>query len=172
VEEALDIYFVLTQEYPHDIEAWVVLGNLYRLCGKMKWAKLLYHTAQTIDPTHKGIQNQLESMVLPIDPNQEEEELGEFSAVSVRRLSCLLLDLKTSETGASVRHAADIFEPGIPPCLSCAAENFSDHDLRQLLPALVDLNFRQALADNQTDLATVLRSLQIHLSVQKGDSQQ
>lgn len=167
LDQAVDVYLGIWQDYPEDVDVLVVFGNLYLLAEQPAAAAALYRQAQSVDPSNPLVTRQLaqaeaevqahavsngKPMKIPADL-QEREAVGELVAL-----------LKGQEKPDAVRSAADMLEK------ISAEEHGSDvkDDLNQLMPALIDLNIRQARAAGKSELAEALQSLQIKLRKQTG----
>jgi tetratricopeptide (TPR) repeat protein len=164
LEEALEIYSKILQDYPDDVESLLILGNVYLASGDGKTAKRVYARALELDPNNSAIQRQ---MLLA----DEEQVLGLGEPVptdpeAVARLLQRLTGKKSMVKEADILKAAEILEEILlsPNPAELVADRLDEID--DLLLALIELNIRQAQSDGKPELADGLRSLQIAIELQ------
>jgi glycosyltransferase involved in cell wall biosynthesis len=127
--------------------------------------------AKKLDPENKTIQRQI-NLAEEIDDNNGFEEPIPTDIPAVARLLQRLTGKAQAINENDIMRAASLLEKIINS--DSPAELVSRHldEIDELLPALIELNIRQAHADGQPDLAESLRSLQLNIDYQlvaKGD---
>lgn len=156
--EALEIYSKILLDFPNDLETILILGNCYLASGDGKTAKKLYLQAIELDPDNKNIERQL----LMAD-EMDETDVAESAPTGIAAVARLLQRLtgKTQEIPENdIIRAAFLLDKIIKS--DNPAELVSKHleEIDELLPALLELNIRQAYTDGKPDLAQALRALQ------------
>lgn len=171
LDEALQIYAELHQEYPADVDLLFIVGNLYLLSGSPDTAEALYRQALQYAPENLQIERQVavaQSQEGSGSSNPYEEE--PFSPGALHRLQERLFAISSHpERVMDIRRAADMLEKISQPILPWDKASQSLHRVDHLMPALVDINIRRALLAGQPDLAAVLQSLRNNLRAQNAD---
>ncbi|MCX6079937.1 MAG: tetratricopeptide repeat protein [Chloroflexi bacterium] len=162
--EALEIFSKILLDYPDDLETLLILGNCYLASGDGKTARKIYLHAQKLDPENKNIQRQI-SMADEIEDSGAEELAPTDLAAVARLLQRLTGKTKTIDENDIVR-AAVLLDKIINS--DSPAELVSRHldEIDELMPALLELNIRQAYADGKPDLAQALKALQLNIDHQ------
>jgi len=163
--DALDVFGRILADYPDDLETLHILGNFYLASGDGKTAKSIYLHAEKLDPENKTIQNQIR-LAEEIDDNNGFEEPTPTDLPAVARLLQRLTGKTQVINENDIMRAASLLEKIINS--DSPAELVSKHldEIDDLLPALIELNIRQAHADGRTDLVESLRSLQLNIDYQ------
>jgi glycosyltransferase involved in cell wall biosynthesis len=162
--DALDVFSKILMDYPDDIETLHILGSFYLASGDGKTAKKIYQHAQKMDPENKAIQYQVKLAEEIGDTGVEEPVPTDLPAVS------RLLQRLTGKTQAidenDIIRAAELLNRIINS--ESPAELVASHldEIDELLPALIELNIRQAYADGHSELAESLRTLQVNIDYQ------
>jgi tetratricopeptide (TPR) repeat protein len=161
LEEALEVFLGILTDYPEDVDVLLVVGNLYRASGSPATAMQLYQRVRELRSDDGLAEKQIHllSGISAAHP----AEAAPFAADSIARLVERLHAADVVESG--IREAADQLD-GFMANDRAAGSN--PQSLR-LMPALIELNVRQARAAGQTDLAEALQSLQIHLTRQASE---
>ncbi len=158
VEEAAQLFSAILQDYPDDVDSLVAMGNLYLAAGEGEQARRFYERALWLDPHNDDLRRQIEkawseswnlqSQPLPNDPASVERLLQqltgrqkEISEEELNRAAGLLYRILHAENPARE-----------------IAERLDEMD--EILPALLEINIRQAQADGNTEIEQALRSLQ------------
>ncbi len=162
--EALDIFSKILLDYPDDLETLLIIGNCYLASGDGKTAKKLYLQAQKLDLENKNIERQILMADDMVDIGSEEPAPTDIAAVA-RLLQRLTGSSKVIEEN-DIERAAFLLDKIIKS--DNPAELVAKHldDIDELLPALIELNIRQAYADGKADLAQALRTLQLNVDFQ------
>ncbi len=166
LHEALAVFAGILKEDPEDVEIYLLLGDCYLASDDPGTALQLYRRAQELAPAEAGIAGRLrlaqdELAHLPSD--QAEAVPTDAGALS-RLLQRLTGRPMVSEP--EILKAAEVLEEIVDsprPALAVAAR-LSDIDA--LLPALLELNIRQARADGRPDLAEALTHLLDNIQLQ------
>jgi glycosyltransferase involved in cell wall biosynthesis len=160
-EEAFGLYACILLDYPEDLEATQVLADLYLLGGNKRMAEQLYHRVLQFDPNNSTVKERL----------QKCRDQAVNSSISDPTLSFdQMIQNLTGPTGTpteeQVSRAASLLEE-ILSCLS-PAEKVAQHldEIDTLLPALIELNIRQARASGRPDIAEGLHQLQLNIALQ------
>ena len=164
LEEAVETYAAILRDYPDDVEVLLVLGNLYLASGDSKTAEDLYSRALKLDPENKEIEQQVtlaksEDTEIPVEPVPTDPE-----ALSrlLMRLTGRKVPINEGEMLAAAEMLQEILESPSPAQI--VSQRLDEID--NLLPALVEINIRQARADGRNDLAKALQNLQINIAYQ------
>jgi len=163
--EALDVFSKILTDYPDDLETLHILGNFYLASGDGKTAKSIYLHAQKLDPENKTIQHQIR-LAEEIDDKNGFEEPIPTDLPAVARLLQRLTGKTQIINENDILRAALLLDKILNS--ENPAELVSKHldEIDELLPALIELNIRQAHIDGKADLAESLRSLQLNIDYQ------
>ncbi len=159
IPEALEVYLGILKDDPNDVDALFILGTLYRLSGNARAAGQLFRRVLEINPGDHLAETQ--AALVKEEDCLIDEAGGPVSSKAIENLGAQLQTLHTPEFMDAIRAAADerTGEMNGQPL----------EDVQQLMPALIELNIRQARAAGYPDLAEALQSLQIHLTRQVDD---
>lgn len=164
LSDALDVFSKILMDYPEDVETLHILGNFYLASGDGKTAKKLYQQALRFDPTNKVIQRQVNLAEEMGDAGLEEPIPTEISAVT--RLLQRLTGKSQEISESDILRAADLLEKIINSESPAELVSSRLDEIDELLPALIELNIRQAYADGKPELADSLRGLQLNIDYQ------
>jgi Tfp pilus assembly protein PilF len=168
---AVEAYAGIVRDYPDDVEAHLMLGDFYLAGGDAGAASQLYARARRIDPHNPDVRRRLSlahaeaaarSAQAPAAPDTGVPTDPASIAGLLQRLSG-----RSSQVGeAEVQRAAGILKEIVnsPRPAQAVAERLSEIDA--LLPALLELNIRQARADGRPDLAGALEHLLMNIRLQ------
>ena len=164
LEEALEVYAGILRDYPDDIDSLVVLGNLYLAGGDPRTACAVYRRAVELDPASTTIRRQLE--LAESEESQLRAEAVPTDPTAIRRLLQRLTGKTNAIEDADLEKAAALLQSILRS--SQPAEQVAKHldEIDELLPALIELNIRQAEADGKPELAHGLRALQENILLQ------
>lgn len=165
IADALDVYSKILIDYPDDLETLHILGNFYLASGDGKTAKSLYLRAQQLAPGDKSIRHQIQ-LAEEIEDQDGLEEPIPTDLPAVARLLQRLTGKTQVVNETDILRAAQLLEKIIGS--EDPAELVSGHldEIDELLPALIELNIRQAHIDGRTELAESLRNLQLNIDYQ------
>ena len=159
IAEALEVYTGILQDYPEDLETYMVLGDCYLASGDAASAIRLYQQAQQLNPEDQTLHTRLSLAKQEDlgDPNDSETNPADPAAVS-RLLERLREDCQTisaAELARAVKMLQHVTKNPYP------ANVIATHldEIATLLPAFIELNIRQAHADGRPDIAEALRML-------------
>ena len=162
--DALDVFSKILMDYPDDIETLHILGSFYLASGDGKTAKKIYQRAQQLDPENKAIQYQV-TLAEEIGGTGVEEPIPtDLPAVS--RLLQRLTGKTQTINENDIMRAAELLDRIINSESPAALVASHLDEIDELLPALIELNIRQAFADGRPELAESLRTLQLNIDYQ------
>ncbi|MBK6790980.1 MAG: hypothetical protein IPG80_00250 [Anaerolineales bacterium] len=164
LSDALDVFSKILMDYPEDVETLHILGNFYLASGDGKTAKKLYQQALRFDPDNKVIQRQVNLAEEMGDAGLEEPIPTEITAVT--RLLQRLTGKSQEISESDILRAADLLEKIINSESPAELVSSRLDEIDELLPALIELNIRQAYADGKPELAESLRGLQLNIDYQ------
>lgn len=165
LEDALEIYAAILRSDPEDGDALLVLGNLYLAAGDASTAGALYTRALALNPKDLALQRQCAlAQSEGATGSGESEPAGE---AAVARLIEKLTGKTAPMPDAELEKAAALLDRIVHS--DNPAEMVALHldEIDDLLPALIELNIRQAESDGRPDLASGLRNLQQNVTLQK-----
>lgn len=164
LEEAVDAYAEILRDYPDDEEVLLVLGNLYLASGDSKTAEKLYRHALELDPENKEIEQQV--LLAQSEDTEVQPEPVPTDPEALARLLMRLTGRKVPITEKEMVRAASLLQDILQS--TSPAQMVAEHldDIDNLLPALIEINIRQARADGRGDLAKALQNLQINIAIQ------
>lgn len=161
--EGIEIYTEILKDYPEDLEAMLILADLYYAAGDPWTAGLLYEKAYQVDPTNETIKSRIPILrpgearppiLSPTDPRAIKRLLQQLSGrpeppteEEVEQAAALMTSILTSDSPAKT-----------------VAQHLDEIDA--LLPALLELNICQAYTDGRPDLADGLLQLQTNIALQ------
>jgi len=162
--EALQIYSKILLDYPDDLETLLILGNCYLASGDGKTAKKLYLHARSIDPENINIERQIFMADEMKYAGPEEATPTDIAAVArlLQRLTGKVQEINENDVVRAAFLLDKIINSDSPADL--VARHLDEID--ELLPALIELNIRQAYADGKPELAQALRTLQLNVDQQ------
>lgn len=164
LSDALDVFSKILMDYPNDVETLHILGNFYLASGDGKTAKKIYLRAQQLDPKNRAVQRQIELAEEISDSGIEEPVPTELPAVS--RLLQRLTGREQSIPEEDILRAAELLDKIVHSERPAELVALHLDEIDELMPALIELNIRQAQADGQFEIAESLRSLQVNIGLQ------
>lgn len=178
IENAVGIFAAVLRDYPEDIESYIVLGDCYLAGDDGEMAAELYLKALSLDPFDSGIENRLAlahaesttqtnhmrkaEKTFSVAANIDRDAVAPGSPTDSETIAALLenltravdkpddFDLNRAEQILSLIETSQ--DPG-----QVVTENLDE--IIQILPALIQLNIRQAEAESKHQLAFSLREL-------------
>ena len=170
IDKALRIYARILQENPNDLDSLLILGDSYFVSGEREEALALYSQAYQLAPGRKDVERRLflvkkrgkeeiaDAEHLPTDPQ----------AITglLQKLTGRLTPINDVEVSEAENLLTDFLRSNSPG--QAVAEHLDEID--SLLPALIELNIRQARADGRVDLVKMLEDLMANVLIQM-DSQ-
>jgi len=162
--DALDVFSKILVDYPDDVETLHVLGNFYLASGDGKTAKRIYLRAMQLEPENKIIQRQVSLADEMGDVGLDEPIPTDIPAISrlLQRLTGKAQAIDEADIMRAAALLAQIIESTSPA--QVVAEHLEEID--ELMPALIELNIRQAYSDGRPELAESLRGLQLNIDFQ------
>ncbi|GAP09682.1 protein containing tetratricopeptide repeat [Bellilinea caldifistulae] len=170
VEEAAQLFSAILQDYPDDVDSLVAMGNLYLAAGEGGQARRFYERALWLDPHNEELRRQIEkawseswnlqNQPLPNDP------------VLVGRLLQRLTGRRKEIDEDDLNRAAGILYRILHaenPAREIA-ERLDEMD--EILPALLEINIRQAQVDGNVEIEQALRALQSAIQTQMAERDQ
>jgi tetratricopeptide (TPR) repeat protein len=175
LDAALETYACILQDYPQDMESYVILGDCYLAEGNGSTAAKLYTRALKLAPGDTEVARRLalahaeEAIPNNLAGGPEPEKDNAANPDSVARLLQRMLNQPGPVSETDVARAAEILQSVIRsphPALTVAQHL---HEIDSLLPALLELNIRQARTDGRPDLARALQNLLDNIQFQIAD---
>jgi tetratricopeptide (TPR) repeat protein len=164
LEEALEVFLAIFEDDPEDVDVLFVMANLYRASGSAATARALYKKVGQLSQNSLMVRKQLEQ--LNACHFSDYEEPAPFAPEAIARLVERLRVDGQNTRAVEIREAADMMEKYIPGSHIPVNTFQPTEEMQQLMPALIELNVRQARASGQTELAEALQSLHNHLTRQ------
>jgi glycosyltransferase involved in cell wall biosynthesis len=171
VAQALHTYAVLLDKFPQDVATLVVVGDSYLMAGDAPAALIVYQAAVKFEPDRKDLLQRIE---LAGKPDSSEASIaGGFPPLhsqAINRLAERLTGKSVVVDEEQIRLAAELLEKTIHS--ESPAASVSEHldEIDTLLPAILELNIRQARSQGRSDLAAELIELQRSLLTDQGGS--
>jgi tetratricopeptide (TPR) repeat protein len=165
LEEALDVFADLIRQYPGDAEAHWLLGDCYLAGGDAATALQLYRRAQVIEPGNTEISRRL--LLAQGERGEQTAEPVPTDPEAIARLLQRLTGRRAPVTKAEVARAAHILSEIVNSPRPAIEVSKRLNEIDELLPALLELNIRQARADGRPDVAAALEHLSNNIALQK-----
>ena len=158
LKDALYAFAQIIRDYSADPEAYLVLGDLYLAGEKYATALVLYQNAINLDPNNTDLSNRLE--LAKTESTNDRSDLDPVAESSLDILNDILTGGSDDPANTEVDIATMLLDEIIHS--SNPAELVAKHldQIENLLPALLELNIRQAKMENRPDLASSLENLQ------------
>ncbi|PKO00743.1 MAG: hypothetical protein CVU42_02640 [Chloroflexi bacterium HGW-Chloroflexi-4] len=156
-KEAVNVYKKILADYPEDVESYLLLGDLYLANEDYPSAEKLYQKALSLEPNNEVIQRRVKLSALELNTHALEEIPTDSASVSK-----MLQDLTgrpNPVSEAEILSAASLLDNIVHAHnpAEIVARNLDQIDT--LLPALIELNIRQAKNDRRFDLVNMLQAL-------------
>ncbi len=167
VEEAAQLFSAILQDYPDDVDSLVAMGNLYLTAGDGEQARRFYERALWIDPHNEELRRQIEkswseSWNLPNQPLPNDAAcVGRL----LQRLTGRQKEISEDELNRAAGLLYRILHAENPA--REIAERLDEMD--EILPALLEINIRQAQADGNAEVEQALRALQSAIHTQMSE---
>lgn len=178
LEEAIQVYAQILREDPSDVESYLFLGDCYLADGDANTALAFYEQAQSLAPEDTQVRRRIHlAQVEASSPWQKEasalpKNLPSSPAVPThpQAVADIIKELTHRTpviTEEEVLKAAKLLEEIIhsPHPALRVAERLDE--INELIPALLELNIRQARADGRDDLVIGLENLLQNITLQK-----
>lgn len=159
LKDALVTFAEIIRDFPADLEAYLILGDLYLAAEKYAMALNLYQEAISLDPDNSDLQNRIE--LARIEGKDDRSTLDPLSTPALDLLHSTLKGNSDHQANKEVDKATKLLDEIIHS--NNPAELVAKHldQIEDLLPALLELNIRQAKIENRPDLASSLENLQL-----------
>ncbi|MGB9798928.1 MAG: hypothetical protein ACPLUL_02390 [Thermanaerothrix sp.] len=158
LEEGVSLLAEILNRYPDDWESLIILGDLYLAAEEMEIAYHLYQQAEKIIPHNPEILRRLQLIQEESQPTSPRIE----SPLHPEALQRLLYRL----TGQSIRlgddltqKAADLLQTVLHSRQPAQAVAENLDEIERLIPALIELNLKQARQEGKIELANALEGL-------------
>jgi len=161
VARALETYASLLEKFPDDVSTMVIIGDAYLMAGDTQAAGIIYRLAAKTEPQRIDIQQRLS--LADTATADHVSIAGGFPPLhpqAINRLAESLTGHSLEIDEGQVKRAADLLEKTMHS--DSPAESVSEHldEIDALLPAILELNIRQARSQGRVDLAAELIDLQ------------
>jgi len=167
-KEAVNVYKKILADYPDDVESYLLLGDLYLANEDYPSAEKLYQKALSLEPNNEVIQRRVKLSALELNTHASDEIPTDSASVSK-----MLQDLTgrpNPVSEAEILSAASLLDNIVHAHnpAEIVARNLDQIDT--LLPALIELNIRQAKNDRRFDLVNMLQALKENIESLKIDA--
>jgi hypothetical protein len=164
IVQALQTYLALIEKYPEDVSSLVIIGDSYLMAGDANAARMVYQMAATLQPDRTDLQHRLLLAAKSVIPSAS--IAGGFPPLhpqAVSRLAERLTGHSLAINEEQIRQAAELLEKTVHS--DSPAASVSEHldEIDALLPAILELNIRQARSQGKSDLAANLIEIQQNL---------
>ena len=161
IDKAISIYKSILREYPHDLEAYMFLGDCHLASSDYDTALKIFRKALESAPNNEMILGRIELALAEIGnlpPELENDIEYTLSEEIIESLDVTQISEEAVENAANV--LSDILESEEP------AQMISERldELEVLLPAILELNIQQANTQGNTELARELTLLRDSIS--------
>jgi len=178
VEAAIQIYLRILREYPEDVEAYLFLGDCYLNNDDLDAALLLYQQALEHAPDDEKVLQKIHKVDEMKNRNKiSNENIGGLSQLSEstiptnpQEIAEILQKITNQElpiTEEEVMRAAQLLDEIIHSASPAQLVAQRLDEIDDLLPALLELNIRQARADHRYDLVEGLQNLLKNIILQR-----
>lgn len=167
IEDALAVFAGILRDYPEDVESLVILGDLYLASGDNNTAVQLYGRARQYQKEDIHIEQRLH--LAQVEKDAATQSIAEMvpthpEAVArlLQRLTGRVYPVEEIEIDRAVKLLATILHSPDP------SQEVAQHleEIDTLLPALIELNIRQARSNGRHDIAESLQDLQSSVHIQ------
>ncbi len=164
VDRALRTYGQILEIHPEDLDSWLILGDAFFVSGDHLTAYAIYENARKFSPDGAEIDKRMS--VLQLETHQK----SQASLTRLYPISDLVDDLVVKLPGYSheipesdMIKARQLMEQVLKDDspAEAVAKNFAEID--QLLPALIEINLRQAKLEGKTEIVRALKKIQQQL---------
>jgi tetratricopeptide (TPR) repeat protein len=159
IEEGLKIYAMILRDYPEDVESYIVIGDCYLAQGEVETASQLYAYALELSPGNQEIMRRLRLVKKEKGAQGEKSEIPVPELRAIGRVLQRIMGKTAAVTEQELERAVKILEEirtSERPALA-VAERLGE--IEELIPALLELNVRQARAEGRPELALALDEL-------------
>jgi glycosyltransferase involved in cell wall biosynthesis len=166
LQDALQVYSSILREYPEDVEAHLFLGDCYLAGGDGETARILYSQAAVLDPQYPDLENRMRLAGTLLSAKTNNEGGVPTNPAAIARLLQRLTGRSSPVTDDEVARAARMLQDILhnPEPAQEVARRLDEIDA--LLPALLELNIRQARADGRSELVHPLEDLLHYIDLQ------
>ncbi|NMB53332.1 MAG: hypothetical protein GYA15_01410 [Leptolinea sp.] len=161
IAQALQTYTALLEKFPEDAATLVIVGDSYLMTGDGQAAAAIYSQVIRLEPDRKDLLQRIElakKMALP-----EVSIAGGFPPLHPQAINRLIEQLTGTSVvidEAQIYRAAELLEKTIHSDSPAASVSQHLDEIDELLPAILELNIRQARSQGRSDLAAELIALQ------------
>lgn len=168
IDKAILTYVRVLRQYPEEVGSLLALGDTYLVSGNRMAAAELYQEAARLEPDRRDIERRVKLAIEMVGGKLEfSNNLPALSNASIARLIQALTGKSFAVSEMELEQAARLLDETInsPSPAITVAERLDEIDT--LLPALIELNIRQARATGRLDLARELENMQADIIGEK-----
>ncbi|MGB9674024.1 MAG: tetratricopeptide repeat protein, partial [Anaerolineales bacterium] len=178
LEEAIQVFAQFLRDNPSDMEGYLFLGDCYMIGGDAETALMVYNQAKEMDPQNVQVERRIQLAKLKkfVSSTDEKQKITEWmrEQPSLPTQPQAVADMLQNFTPNSAKvseeellNAANLLKEIIhsPHPALLVAEKLDE--ITDLIPALLELNIRQAKADGRMDLVVGLSNLLENIQLQK-----
>jgi glycosyltransferase involved in cell wall biosynthesis len=162
--EAVNIYKGILTDFPNDVESYLLLGDLYLANQDYLAAGKIYQKALSICPDNLLLRRRLQLTNTELGTTKSEQVPTDVDSVS--KLLQGLTGRASPIFESEIQKAADLLDAIVHAVNPAEMVAQKLEQIDELLPALIELNIRQAKNDRRLDLVTMLQALQDNISTQ------
>jgi glycosyltransferase involved in cell wall biosynthesis len=165
VGKALRIFSTVLKEHPDDIDCILILGDSYLMAGGQPYALVLYQQAYQLAPERRDIKRRINLLQTSVNSMS----MPELIPTHPRAIADLIKKLTGQATQVSERDlssASKLLDDYLNSATPAQAVAEHMDEINHLLPALIELNIRQARHDGQIDVVDALQEMLSNLLIQ------
>ncbi len=178
LDEAIRVYAQILRDNPADVESYLFLGDCYMLAGDAEMALLFYNQGKSLTDQTMQVERRIQLAKLKkfISYDENNSKISDWikdqptlptQPQAVAEILQQLTSTTTTVSEEEVLNAAKLLKEIIynPHPALMVAERLDE--INELIPALLELNIRQAQADGRLDLVEGLQNLLQNIQLQK-----
>jgi tetratricopeptide (TPR) repeat protein len=163
LEEAAEVFTQSLNQNPAEIDSLLMLANLYLASGDRKMSGMLHQRAFELDPHNPSI---IKSLIAEPGNNPIDVDSVPTDAKAVAHILGQLTGQQDSVNEEDVTRVANLIQRIITSDSPAKMVNEHLDEIDELLPALIEVNIRQAEADGKFEIAAGLKDLQENIVLQ------
>ena len=165
VGKALRIFSTVLKEHPDDIDSMLILGDSYLMAGEQPYALVLYQQAYQLAPERRDIKRRI-NLLQTSTLNFSMPDLIPTHPRAIADLIKKLTGQANQVPEIDLKNASKLLDEYLNS--ASPAQAVADHmdEINTLLPALIELNIRQARLDGNTVVVDALQEMLSNLLIE------